>query len=139
MQVTTRPGLVALGIAAAAFCSGCTTEPPVFSPAQVVSGPDDRVYIVDLTGKKWDVTHAVEHYGFIAEEFQHGAGPNAIPPINEPEMLSPGDPGYPLDDDIFLVIGTTIAGDTRSYSIGDLNRHEVVNESFGDVHVAVGW
>lgn len=138
MQIARRTVLAALGVAVV-FGPGCTTEPPVFPTAEVVGGPDDRIYIVDLTGKKWDVTHAVEHYGFVAEEFQHGAGPNAIPPIDQPEMLSPGDPGYPQDDEIFLVIGTTIDGDTRSYSIGDLNRHEVVNESFGDVHVAVGW
>ena len=128
-----------VGISVAAVCSGCTTDPLVSPPAEVVNGDDGRIFIVDLTGKKWDVTHAVEHYGFVAEEFQHGAGPKAIPPIDNPAMLSPGDRGYPSDTDISLVIGAIMGDDARAYSIRDLNPHEVVNESFGDVHVAVAW
>ena len=33
---------------------------------------DSTVYIVDQTGKKWDVTHAQEKYGMDPEKFQFG-------------------------------------------------------------------
>jgi hypothetical protein len=117
---------------------GCSTSAPEEPKADVVS-ENGRIFIVDRTGKKWDVTHAVRNYGFVASEFQFGLGPNAIKPILNPEMIPPGGPGYPRDDDTFLVIGTAIEGDSRAYRIDHLNGHEVVDEQFGDVHVAVGW
>ncbi|UCG53758.1 MAG: DUF3179 domain-containing protein [Candidatus Latescibacterota bacterium] len=54
-------------------------------------------------------------------------------------MLSPGDPNYPDEGGTFVVIGTTIGGESRAYPIHVLNRHEIVDDAFGDVHVAVGW
>ncbi|UCH83604.1 MAG: DUF3179 domain-containing protein [Candidatus Latescibacterota bacterium] len=108
-------------------------------PAATVTQDGDRILIVDKTGKQWDVTHAVNAYGFDPSGFQFGLGPNAIPPIIDSGMLLPGDRYYPDDWDTFLVIGTTIGGESRAYPIHVLNRHEIVDESFGDVHVAVGW
>ncbi|UCG51219.1 MAG: hypothetical protein JSW58_13635, partial [Candidatus Latescibacterota bacterium] len=67
----------------------------------------EKIFIVDHTGKKWDVTHAVEKYGFDPTQFEFGLGPNAIPPIIDPGMLSPGDPNYPDEGGTFVVIGTT--------------------------------
>lgn len=97
------------------------------------------VFIVDRTGKKWDVTHAVNKYGFVAENFQFGLGPKAIQPIQNPTFVLPGQDGYPSDDNTMIVIGTEIGGDSRAYAISQLNRHEIANDKFGDVHVSVGW
>jgi hypothetical protein len=117
---------------------GCSSTAPEEPKADVVS-EGGKILIVDRTGKKWDVTHAVQKYGFVASEFQFGLGPNAITPILDPEMISPGESGYPGSDQTFLMIGATIGGDSRAYRIDHLNGHEVVDEAFANVHVAVGW
>ena len=112
-----------------------------------VSGPDGakvemkdgRYLIVDNTGKKWDVTHAKEKYGMEPAEFQFGLGPFAIKPILNPKMLSPGDTGYPLDNETFLVLATEINNDSRAYSIRVMSIHEIADEKFADVHVAVAY
>jgi hypothetical protein len=96
-----------------------------------------KIYIQDRTGKLWDVTHAVDKYGFETRNFQYGLGPNAIRPINQPEMLSPGDTGYPRDNSGEGVIGLSIDGDTRAYPIRLLSYHEVVNDRVGGQDVAV--
>ena len=100
---------------------------------------DGKVFIEDQTGKMWDITHAVDNYGFSAGNFQFGLGPFAITPINDPEMLSPGNAGYPDANDERLVIGTTINNDTRAYSLNVLSRHEIANERFGDTFVSVAY
>ncbi|RME00405.1 MAG: DUF3179 domain-containing protein [Calditrichaeota bacterium] len=98
-----------------------------------------KIYIVDQTGKRWDVTHAVEKYGFKAEAFQYGLGPDAIPPLLHPEMLSPGEPGYPGAHDSFLVLGARIEEEARAYPIDVMSRHEIVDEVFDATYVAVAY
>ncbi len=100
---------------------------------------EGKILIEDRTGKQWDVTHAVEKYGFKAEEFQFGLGPFAIQPIMNPEFIGPGAPGYPAPNENFLVIGTTLGGDTRAYPISVLSRHEIANDEFDRTFVAVGY
>lgn len=99
--------------------------------------PDDKVYITDRTGKKWDVTHAIGEYGFDTKNFQYGLGPFAITPINNPDMISSGESGYPGDNSTEAIIGLSIAGDARAYPIRTLSRHEVVNDLVGGKNVAV--
>lgn len=103
----------------------------------------DRIEIVDRTGKKWDITHAVNKYGFEPDKFQFGLGPDAIKPILDPQMLCPGDPGYPKErserDELFLVLGASINGHTRAYPLKVMSRHEVADEKFGDSYVAVAY
>jgi hypothetical protein len=106
-----------------------------------VETPEDTtvIYIVDRTGKRWDVTHAVNNYGFDPKQFQYGLGPFAIEPILNPEMIGPGNPGYPSSDDNFLVIGTTLESETRAYQLNVLAVHEIVDEKFKSTHVAVAY
>jgi hypothetical protein len=119
--------------------AGCSEGPNSGNgPAEVIK-ENDRIFIEDRTGKRWDVTHAENKYGLKAERFQFGLGPNAIPPILNPEFLSPGEVGYPASDQTFLVIGTALNNDPRAYSISDLTRHEVADEQFGSTHVAVAY
>jgi len=111
--------------------------------AEVVFKPDTsdsgRIFIRDYTGKEWDVTHAVENYGFEADKFQYGLGPYAIRPILEPKFLSPGDLGYDSVDEHEIVIGTVINDDARAYPLSILSRHEIANEKFDRTYVAVGY
>ena len=99
----------------------------------------DRVFIVDRTEKRWEVTHAEKVYGFKPEEFQFGLGPNAIKPVLNPEMLCAGDAGYPLADETPLVMGVDFMGYQRAYPIDVMSRYEVANEIFGAAHVAVAY
>lgn len=98
-----------------------------------------EIFIVDATGKKWEIGHAVRQYGFEPVKFQFGLGPNAIPPILDPQMIWPGQPGYPDDGSTFLVLGISLEEDARAYSIQRLSSSEVADEKFGDVHVAVAY
>ncbi len=108
------------------------------------SGPpvqqqDDQVFIVDQTGKAWDVTHARDRYQMEPELFQYGLGPFAITPVLDPVMLSPGDSLYPAAEETFLVIGVNLFNNARAYPLGLLRCHEVANELFGNAHVAVAY
>ena len=71
--------------------------------------------------------------------FQFGLGPFAILPIVNPRMLSPGDRDYPSRFGTFRVMGASLNGFTRAYPLGVMSGHEVVNEQFGDAHVAVAY
>ena len=116
-------------------CEVINTDP---QGAEVIR-KDGKILIRDQTGKNWDITHAVENYGFNPGTFAHGLGPNAIRPIQNPEMLRPGDPGYPSSGYTGTVLGTKIAGDARAYPLNVLVRHEIANEKFADTHVAVAY
>lgn len=116
----------------------CSALSPEEDNATVVQ-EDDKIFIVDRTNKKWDITHAVNEYNFNPNAFQYGLGPFAIQPINNPEMLSPGDAGYPSSTNATLVIGTTLNHDTRAYPLDVLSRHEIVNEKFGNRNFAIGY
>jgi hypothetical protein len=130
--------LVTLTWLLAALLPGCrdkSTGPDL----AVVEVEDEAIFIVDRTGKKWDVTHAKEKYGMKPSLFQFGLGPNAIKPILEPRMLQPGGYGYPDDMQDFAVLGVELNGSERAYSILILAHHEVAEEQFGDAHVAVAY
>ena len=118
------------------------SERSSFSPPAGQEG-GETVYIEDRTGKRWDVGHA-ERYGLVWEGFQYGLGPTAIRPLNNPEMLFPGNEGYPDASDRRLgrthVLGVDLNGFVRAYPTWSaLARFEVVNEQFGDAHVAVAF
>jgi hypothetical protein len=108
----------------------------IFKPDTTDSG---RIFIRDHTGKDWDVTHAVEAYGFEAERFRHGLGPYAIQPILEPKFISSGEAGFSSFDDDELVIGTEINASVRAYPLSILRSHEIVDEKFDRTYVAVGY
>ena len=106
-------------------------------PARVESS-GESVTITDRTGKAWEVGNAGK-YGLRPGGFQVGLGPRAIPPINNPVMAVPGDPAYPSDGSTALVMGVDLNGATRAYSLAVMSRHEIVNEVFGEAHVAVAY
>jgi hypothetical protein len=111
--------------------------------AEVIFNPDTsdsgRIFIRDYTGKEWDVTHAVNNYGFEAERFRHGLGPFAIKPILEPKFITSENSEFQSFDGDQRVIGTVINGMARAYPLYILAGHEIVDEKFTSTYVAVGY
>lgn len=140
---------ILFGLWALLLSSGCSGDgvydpPPALANYQGgnqsrgVVQSDGGDFIYDRTGKAWDVSHSQE-YGMEPSGFQYGLGPFSITPIMNPQMLSPGDPDYPSDNDDFIVLGASLDGFTRAYPINVMSWHEIANERFGDAHVAVGY
>ena len=59
-----------------------------------------------------------------------------IAAVFEPQFVSPGEADIPADA---WVLGVVIDGEAKAYSLKLLNRHEVVNDRFGDLPVAAVW
>ena len=94
----------------------------------------DKIYIVDQTGERWDVTKA-KSIGFDPHLFQYGIGRNAFTPLDESH----------LSDDTFFVssglrvIGVTAGTEAHAYSVPKLRRHEVANTTIDSKPIAVGY
>lgn len=70
------------------------------------------------------------------EEIKYVLPRDAIPAIKNPEFV----PSTKAElDDRELVIGVTIQGESRAYSVYLLNHHEIVNDTIGDNAIAVTW
>ncbi len=63
---------------------------------------------------------------------------DAIPAILEPEFTTAEDADAQLEPHN-LVLGLSINGDHRAYSIPTLSSHEIVNDTVGGQPVAVTW
>ena len=63
---------------------------------------------------------------------------DGIPAIDHPNFLDVGEASIQMQDGE-LVMGLTINGDSRAYSVPFLSRHEIVNDVVGGVPVAVTW
>ncbi len=137
MHINVLSTVVLLG--GALLLGRCSTSPTEQSGPKAVVERDGKVFIIDVTGKSWEVTHAKEMYGMEPHLFQYGLGLYAIRPILDPEMLSRGERGYPADNEIFLVLGTEIDNDARAYPLEVMSYFEIVDEKFGNTHVAVAY
>ena len=65
-------------------------------------------------------------------------GFDAIPAILDPEFVTVVEANEQMDDDE-QVLGVSINGESRAYSIPMLSRHEIVNDVVGGVPIAVTW
>ena len=63
---------------------------------------------------------------------------DAIPAILQPEFITADEADEKLDPGS-LVIGLSIDGDNRAYSIPSLSSYEIVNDTVGGKPVAVTW
>ena len=131
--------LLLCGLVCGLPLTACSDTRPTTAGPSAIDEQDGRVLIRDVTGKRWDVTEARNQYGILPGEFQHGLGPEAIPPILISHMLLPGEPGFPDPRADFLVIGVLLNGFTRAYPIQVLGWHEVATEKFGEAHVSVAF
>jgi len=94
----------------------------------------DKVYIVDQTGERWNVTQA-KSIGFDPHRFQYGIGREAFTPLDE---------SYLSDDTFFVssglrVIGVTVGTEAHAYSVPKLRRHEIANTTIDSKPIAVGY
>ena len=99
-----------------------------------VKHEDGKIYIVDRTGYRWDITEAVS-LGFKPERFQYGIGKNTFIPLDD-SQLADSSPDLPED---MRVIGIGEGPDSRAYSVRRLSRHEISNSALGKRPVAVGY
>ena len=65
-------------------------------------------------------------------------GYDAIPSIQDPQFISAEQAGTQFLPDE-QVLGLSINGEHRAYSIPMLSRHEIVNDVVGGVPVAITW
>ncbi len=65
-------------------------------------------------------------------------GFDAIPAILDPRLVTASEAEADMDPDE-QVLGLSINGEHRAYSIRMLSRHEIVNDVVGGVPVAVTW
>ncbi|MGR3304211.1 MAG: DUF3179 domain-containing protein [Candidatus Scalindua sp.] len=70
------------------------------------------------------------------DEIKYVLPSDAIPAIKNPEFVPADEAGL---DDNEPVVGVTINGESRAYSIYLLNHHEIVNDKIGDNAFAVIW
>ncbi len=64
--------------------------------------------------------------------------PNAIPAIQNPEFLT-GDAAAAQMAADEPVLGITLSGESKAYSLWHLDAHEIVNDSIGGVPIAATW
>jgi hypothetical protein len=65
-------------------------------------------------------------------------GYNSIPAILDPSFVPATEAAAWMRPDE-KVLGLSVNGDNRAYSIGLLSRHEIVNDTVGGVPVALTW
>jgi len=64
--------------------------------------------------------------------------PDAIPAILEPVFLSGVEADSQMSSDE-MVLGILLDGEARAYSLWQLDAHEIVNDSMGDLPIAPTW
>ena len=94
----------------------------------------EKIYIVDRTGERWDVTQAVS-LGFDPEGFEYGLGKNAFTPLDD-SMLTEDTTNISKNK---RVIGVTDGSRAQAYTIERLWSHEVANSNMGSEPVAVSY
>jgi hypothetical protein len=72
---------------------------------------------------------------------QFGIGADKIPSIDRPAFVTQEAPPYKNSRVMAKrpVIGVYAEGEPRAYPISIMNRHELVNDTFGDAHLTVAW
>ena len=94
----------------------------------------EKIYIVDRTGERWDVTQAVS-LGFNPEGFQFGLGRNAFTTLDD-SLLTNDTTNISKNT---RVIGVTDGSTAKAYTISRLLGHEISNSSIGSDSVAVSY
>ncbi len=71
------------------------------------------------------------------EIFWGGVRRDGIPPIHEPKFIIADEADFLREKD--RVLGIVRNGIAKAYPIKILDRHEVVNDKFGEKPIAIGW
>lgn len=98
---------------------------------------DDPPINVDNLVRVWNLTDFCIHQEGIFDEILSGGVPrDGIPPIDEPRFENIDSAGAWLAPQS-PVLSFELDGEARAYPLAILTRHEIVNDMFGDVPVAV--
>ena len=93
-----------------------------------------KVFIVDQTGVRWDVTQA-KTLGFRPEKFQYGIGKTAFTPLDDSHIKhQPDVPGKNP-----RVIGIENESETHAYSVDRLRYHEIANIHLGGKSITAAY
>jgi len=94
----------------------------------------EKIFIVDQTGERWDITQAVS-IGFDPRYFEFGIGRNAFNPLDERDWETTPEDKYSR----MRVIGVTGNGDAHAYSVAKLWSHETANTFLGSQPIVAGY
>lgn len=85
----------------------------------------------------FDVTDAL----IDPRNFQYGIGKDRIPSIDNPVFVKPDDARAAAAriSDTTRVFGYAAEGEAKAYPISIMDRHEIVNDKFGEKPIAIGW
>ncbi len=85
----------------------------------------------------FDTTHS----SLDPKSLQFGLGKDTIPAVDQPQFASPQDARLKEAgiDGESSVIGFRYSGESRAYPVSIMDRHEVVNDWFGEQALAVAW
>jgi len=108
------------------FISGCRNNSPILNSSVV----DEKTTLIDINNREWDITHAVNEYGMIKENFHFGVGFGTIASLDNPMILKNDNPLFPDSDSSFAIFGAEISREQRAYSRGELIKHEILNDSY---------
>lgn len=95
---------------------------------------NDRTYLVDQTGERWDITQA-RTIGFEPRHFQFGIGRHAFRPLGESDWP----PGVEDSPAHLRVIGVADGDEAQAYSVSKLSRHETANTRLESKPIVVGY
>lgn len=95
---------------------------------------NDKVYIEDRTGERWDVTQAQE-LGFNPRKFQYGIGKDAFSPLQDVDFGDRQLSGF-FDT---RIIGISMDGDAHAYAVSRLRHHEIANTTLAGKAIAAGY
>jgi hypothetical protein len=104
-----------------------------FGSAGEVERRDERTYIVDRRGERWDITEAVS-LGFRPSGFRHGIGRYAFTPLDDSHVRDGS--GHGRNE---RVIGIAEGGEAKAFSVRKLSRHEIANSRIGDQAIAAAY
>lgn len=93
--------------------------------------------------REYEVDILAETFGYSEKDidanldnmYQGCAEPDCIPSIDQPDFIPASAVDFLDDDDLVMVV--SLGGETRAYPTRILDRHEVVNDRFGEMPVAV--
>lgn len=86
--------------------------------------------------RSWENTDFESRTVDLDEIRSGGVPPDGIPPIDEPKFIESDEADEWLEDDEPVIL-VEVEGDARAYPLQILTWHEIVNDEFGDLPVAV--
>jgi hypothetical protein len=105
------------------------------SAESFVLNEDDRVYLVDRHGERWDITQA-RSIGFDPDRFEFGIGRNAFRPLSDNDWSFGDRKKQSMNS---RIIGVEKGQEAHAYSVSKLSHHETANTVIDSEPIVVGY